>query len=92
MRSVLIAYQPEAVPTLEGEILAALRQGARVVLDLDSLDVLDTAGLRGLIALLRSSRAVGGELALRSNKPSVRRTLEVTALDRIFALEGTEAA
>jgi anti-anti-sigma factor len=92
MKSVLIAYQPEAIPNLERAILSALGQGARVVLDLDALEILDTAGVRGLIALLRSARAVGGELALRSSKPAVRRTLEVTALDRIFALDGSEAA
>jgi anti-anti-sigma factor len=92
MKSVLIAYQPEAIPNLERAVLSALGQGARVVLDLDALEILDTAGVRGLIALLRSARAVGGELSLRSSKPAIRRTLEVTALDRIFVLDGSEAA
>jgi anti-anti-sigma factor len=92
MKPVLIEYRPEAISTLEEAVLTALGQGARVVLDLDALEVLDTAGVRGLIALLRSSRSVGGELALRSSKPAVRRTLEVTALDRIFALDDSQAA
>ncbi|HVA34392.1 MAG TPA: STAS domain-containing protein [Candidatus Baltobacteraceae bacterium] len=93
MESVVIEYQPNAYPALEAAVVAALREGAdRVVLNLDSLDSLDTDGVRGLIALLRRSRAVGGELALRSSKPGVRRTLEVTALDRIFQMVEAEAA
>ncbi|MBV8374709.1 MAG: anti-sigma factor antagonist [Candidatus Eremiobacteraeota bacterium] len=92
MRSVLVAYRPDAVPALEETVLSLLREEVRVVLDLDGLAVLDTAGVRGLVSLLRSARAVGGELALRSTKPGIRRTLEVTALDRIFSLDGSEAA
>jgi anti-anti-sigma factor len=92
MKSVFITYHPDDPLALENEVLTALGQGARVVLDLDGLEALDTAGVRGLISLLRSARAHGAELALRANKPSVRRTLEVTALDRLFALDGSEAA
>jgi anti-anti-sigma regulatory factor len=41
---------------------------------------------------LRRSRDRGRELALRSTKPSVRKTLHETALDRIFAVTPAEAA
>jgi anti-anti-sigma factor len=92
MRSVVIEYRPQAVSTLEESVVTALQRGDRVVLDLDAVEVLTTAGVRDLITLLRSARAAGGELTLRSGKASVRRTLEVTALDRIFTLEGSEAA
>jgi anti-anti-sigma factor len=93
MASVDIMYRPEALSALESAMRTALEDGAvRVVLNLDSLDSLDTEGVRGLIRLLRSSRAMGGELALRSNKPGVRRTLEVTALDRLFPMVESEAA
>ncbi|MEO6836312.1 MAG: STAS domain-containing protein [Candidatus Tumulicola sp.] len=93
MESVVIEYRPSAYPVVEAAVLTALEAGAaRVILDLDSLDTLDTEGVRGLITLLRRARALGGELALRSVKPDVRRTLAVTALDRIFPLVETEAA
>ena len=93
MESILIEYRPSAYPVVEAAMLAALAEGgSRVVLDLDSLDALDTEGVRGLITLLRRARAVGGELALSSTKTDIKRTLQVTALDRIFKMVEAEAA
>ena len=93
MDSVVIEYRPSAYPVVEAAVLTALKGGAsRVILDLDSLDALDTEGVRGLITLLRRARALGGELALSSIKPDVRRTLQVTALDRLFPMVEPEAA
>jgi anti-anti-sigma factor len=92
MEPIVIEYRPQAYPALEAAVGAALESGAKVVLNLDSLDVLDTEGVRGLISLLRHARSIGGELALRATKPDVLRTLSVTALDRIFALVREEAA
>ncbi len=87
MRNVVIAYRPDAIAALETAVLAALEEGAgQVVLDLDAVEALDNEGVRGLIKLLRSSRAAGGELALSVSKPGVRRTLAVTALDRLFPM------
>lgn len=87
MDSVVIEYRPDPYHAVETAVLDALHGGAeRVVLNLDTVDALDNQAVRGLITLLRRSRAVGGELALRSSKPAVLRTLEVTALDRIFPM------
>lgn len=87
MKNVVIEYRPDALADLETAVLAALEDGAnQVVLDLDTIESLDTEGVRGLIKLLRSSRAAGGELALSVSKPGVRRTLAVTALDRLFPM------
>jgi anti-anti-sigma factor len=93
MAPVVLEYRPQAYRALEDAVRVALESGApQVVLNLDSLDALDTEGVRGLISLLRYARSVGGDLALRSSKPDVLRTLSVTALDRIFALVEAEAA
>lgn len=93
MDSIVIEYRPQAYPAMEAAVLLALKEGAgRVILDLAGINALDTQGVRGLITLLRRARAAGGELALTSVRPDVRRTLQVTALDRIFALIETEAA
>ncbi|HEY1655620.1 MAG TPA: STAS domain-containing protein [Candidatus Tumulicola sp.] len=93
MESVVIEYRPAAYAAVEKSVLRAFKGGAlRVVLDLANLDSLDTQGVRGLITLLRRARALGRELALSSLNPDVRRTLQVTALDRIFALVEPEAA
>ena len=93
MDSRMIEYRPNSHPELETAVVSAIEDGARrVVLDLDRIETLDTDGVRTLITLLRRSRALGGELALRSNNPGVRRTLAVTALDRIFPMDDGEAA
>ncbi|MGA8533635.1 MAG: STAS domain-containing protein [Candidatus Tumulicola sp.] len=93
MESIVIEYRPNAYPVVEAAVLTALEDGeSRVILDLDSLDSLDTEGVRGLITLLRRARSVGRELALSSTKIEVRRTLQVTALDRIFRMVEAEAA
>ena len=93
MESLVIEYRPQAYPEVEAAVLSAVEQGAaRVVLDLDSVVVLDTEALRGLISLLRRVRSSGGDLALRSSRPDVLRTLSVTALDRVFTLVETRAA
>jgi anti-sigma B factor antagonist len=93
MESIVIEYRPSAYPVVEAAVLTALEDGeSRVVLDLDSLDALDTEGVRGLISLLRRARSVGRDLALSSTKSDVRRTLQVTALDRLFPMVEAEAA
>jgi anti-anti-sigma factor len=90
---LVIEYSPAALPALQAAVMGAIDAGAtNVVLDLDSISDLDNAGVRGLISLLRRSRDRGRELALRSTKPSVRKTLHETALDRIFAVTPAEAA
>lgn len=93
MKPTVIAYRPHAYPAVEAAVLAEFQTGtSHVVLDLDLLDSLDAEGVRGLISLLRRSRAVGGELALHSSRPEVLRTLSVTALDKIFPLVEAQAA
>jgi len=87
-----IAYRPDALDRITREALAAFEDGApRVVLDLDALARLDTDGVRGLILLLRRSREVGGEVALKVTRPELIRSLSVMALDRLFPMVGIAA-
>lgn len=93
MDSIVIEYRPDAYPMVEAALSAALAEGdARIVLDLDTLNVLDTDGVRGLITLLRRARAAGRDLALSATKPAILRTLQVTALDRLFVMVEAEPA
>ena len=88
MEPVVIEYRLAAYPAIEAAVLAAFEGGAtRVVLDLNALETLDHESVRGLISLLRRARAGGGELALRSSRADVARTLSVTGLDRIFPID-----
>lgn len=77
-------YRPEAYEAVEAAALAALKSGSQVVLDLDGLTALDSVAVRGLISMLRRARAGGGEIALRTTRPEILRTLSVTGLDRVF--------
>jgi anti-anti-sigma factor len=91
--SLVINYQPEHAAAIETQALEALASGVeRVILDLDSVPVLDVMAVRSLIALLRRAREHGGDIALHASRPDVLRTLSVTALDRIFNLVKLEAA
>ncbi|HXB83464.1 MAG TPA: STAS domain-containing protein [Candidatus Acidoferrum sp.] len=82
-----IDYLPGNYPAIEAAVDAKLEHGAeQVVLDLDTLVVLDTEALRDLIALLRRARLKGAQIALRSSRDAILRTLSVTGLDRVFAL------
>jgi anti-anti-sigma factor len=82
-----IEYLPQNYPAVEAAVDAALSKGAeQIVLDLDTLAILDTEALRGLIALLRRARLKGAQIALRSSRDEILRTLSVTGLDRVFAL------
>jgi anti-sigma B factor antagonist len=84
------------VPPVDAEVLANLRSQAtaavqagvaRLVVDIDSIPVLDTRVIACLIATLRDVRDLGGELVLAVERPSLLETLEVTGLDRVFAIE-----
>ena len=82
-----IDYLPGNYPAIEAAVDAKLQRGTeQVVIDLDTLAVLDTDALRDLIALLRRARLKGAQIALRSSRDEILRTLSVTGLDRVFAL------
>ena len=87
METKIFKYEdpaPKAVERLQARLVAALRRGNRVTVDLDSLPALDNPALRGLIIMLRGARSAGGSLALASKRPDHRRTIRLTALDRLF--------
>ncbi|HTU70316.1 MAG TPA: STAS domain-containing protein [Candidatus Baltobacteraceae bacterium] len=87
MHPPTLVYRPDTLDSVRSTMLAAFADGAhRVVLDLDTLTRLDTEGVRGLITLLRRSREVGGELALKVTRPELLRSLQVMALDRLFPM------
>jgi anti-anti-sigma factor len=87
MKPIVFEYRPAAFEALQAAIMTAFETGAeRVVLDLDELPRLDTDGVRGLITILRRSREIGGEVALRATRPELLRTLNALALDRLFSV------
>ena len=78
---------------------AARRQLARVIhsgkhnltIDLDRVDVLESAGLAALIATLRLARDRGGSIHVQTSNQDYRRVLELTGLSRVFRVTLTAA-
>jgi len=93
VESPAFRFVPGQLDRLEATISEAFDTGTdRVVLDLDGLTSLDSDGVRDLITLLRRARERGADIALRATHGTILRTLQVTALDRLFTMAVTEAA
>jgi anti-sigma B factor antagonist len=71
----------------------AIRDGRnRVVVDLAGLTHMDSSGMAALIDSHQLTEARGGKLALVITSESVRRTVEVRGLDRLFRIEPSREA
>jgi anti-anti-sigma factor len=79
-----------AVPALERELQHALDHGARrVLVDLAAAYFVDSAFLGLLLKYQKRIMAMGGVLVIVSDDPRVRKTFELTGLDRAFSLEAS---
>ena len=78
-------------PQLKQEIQRLMDAGsARIVIDLDGLDYLDSSGL-GLFVMARKRAAeAGGDLELVCSKPRHRRLFELTGLDRVLVVHRSQ--
>ncbi len=75
------------------QVREATESGAKeIILALDGLAVLDSVAIRRLITLLRRARVAGGEITLAVSRVDLLRTLQVTALDKVFHLIGSAEA
>ena len=75
-------------PRLRDELVNLADEGVRdVTVDLVDLDFIDSSGLSALVAGLKRLREQGGDLGLRSPKPSTLKVLEITGLTSVFRLE-----
>jgi anti-sigma B factor antagonist len=60
--------------------------GRRVVVDLEGVDFIDSAGLGVLLGGLERARGNEGDLVLVATGRSVLRVLELTGLERVFTV------
>jgi anti-sigma B factor antagonist len=78
-----------SAPKVRQAVIDALAAGGgppSVVLDLGSVDFIDSSGLGVVLGALKRVRAAGGRLRVVVREPQVRRIFELTDLDRILAL------
>ena len=68
------------VPLLH-DLLARVRRGSDLVIDLGGVTFIDCAGLGALVTAHRRTQARGGTLRVAHVPPQVRRVLELTGVD-----------
>ena len=75
-------------PVLEQRLTELVDGGVcEIVVDVAELTFMDTTGLAALARTIKRLRSGQGHLRLRSPRPSVQKTLEITGLDKVL-LEG----
>ena len=78
---------------VKAEAFRLLGDAADVVVDLSSVDFLDSAGVGVLVGLFKNARMRGGRARFCGLTPGVRSVLEIIQLDRIFEIyDDAEAA
>ena len=78
------AASSEALRTGIGTMIAGGR--CRIVLDMSSVDFIDSSGLGVLVASLRTAKRDGGVLKIAALNGNVRQLFELMRLDRVFEL------
>lgn len=78
----------DSAPLLEKEMRAVLdnEKPRHLVISLENLSLITSAGLRVLLVLAKELRKVEGNVALYSPKPNVREIFEITGFDTILDL------
>jgi anti-sigma B factor antagonist len=82
---VVVVHAPDELTIDQAAPFAAFvgeQERARVVLDLDGTESLDSAGLTALLDLQELLRGHGGDLRIATANASNRKILEITRLDR----------
>lgn len=79
-------------PPFEQELLDAVAQAPRVVVDLTGCDFIDSTALGILITANRRLGYPAKRLSLVVSDRNILKTFEMTGLDRVFAIEATLAA
>jgi len=79
-------------PSLRLALIEAIDARERVVVDLEGVDFIDSAGLGVLLGGRERARGADRELVLVATGRTVLRVLELTGLTRVFELHASVAA
>jgi anti-sigma B factor antagonist len=97
MQTLLRHGKPAVVCYIEGNLesetvagfrasVATLGPGSNVVFDLHQVPFVDSVGLGSLVGAARRIRESGGDAVVSRPRPSVRRVLHLTAVDRALRI------
>lgn len=70
-------------------VIPIVEQHRKVVVDLSSVDFIDSTGLGALVSCLKGASAAGGDLRLCSVSKPVRTLFELTRMHRVFNIHNT---
>lgn len=73
-------------------VKAVAQDDANVLVSLEQVESLDSAGLMALVSSLRLAQSLGRRFSLCSVSPSIRIIFELTQLDRVFEIFEDAAA
>ena len=76
----------ETVGEFRRELEQKLQGQERVVLDMSSLQFVDSSGLGAILSLLRRLTAGGGDLRIAAVTPTVAALLQLVRLDQIIGI------
>jgi anti-sigma B factor antagonist len=81
----------EGGPVLRDALIAALEEhpGCRLIVDLEGVDFLDSAGIAVLVGGRERARGAEGDLVLVATGRSVVRVLDLTGLTRLFEIHAS---
>lgn len=78
-------FDAVAAPEMKARLHDLIQEGRNLlVVDLSSMDFIDSAGLGVLVSCLRRAAAEGGDLRLAEVPPFCRSIFELTRLTRVF--------
>jgi anti-sigma B factor antagonist len=80
------ALDAHAVPGIKRDALPLIDGTANVVIDLATVEFIDSSGVGLLVTLFKTVRGRGRRTAFGALRPEVRRVMEIIKLDRIFEL------
>ena len=73
-----------STPDFDRSFRELLADGLRVVVDLDGLDYISSAGLRSFLVIARLVQERGGRICLARLTPGVRTIFDISGLDRVL--------
>jgi anti-sigma B factor antagonist len=88
--SVVGELDLSTAPALRGDLIEHLEAGhARLIVDMTDVAFMDSTGLGMLVAVLKRAKESGGSLVLSGPQRQVRRVLQITGVEDLFAVAGS---